>query len=176
MRTRAYRPEILGCLEDRSLLSGVARLTADPVVLTRRQFHFIAEHMRLGFQSFARNRDVSQLHNEINDVAVWIPFGRVDGLQESINQIVNTMQHDLAANVPHGIRNERNRFHRRVHLQVVDAPRLERISARIAPDIAAHASMLAELKGGQVRRLPSLIDEHQFVLGTIKRPPCRHWS
>jgi hypothetical protein len=108
MRTRAYRPEILGCLEDRSLLSGVAGLTADPVVLTRRQFHFIAEHMRLGFQSFARNRDVSQLHNEINDVAVWIPFGRVDGLQVSINHIVNTMQHDLAANVPHAIRNAGN--------------------------------------------------------------------
>jgi hypothetical protein len=107
MRTRAYRPEILGCLEDRSLLSGVAGLT-DPVVLTRRQFHFIAEHMRQGFVTFARNRDVSQLHNEINDVAVWIPFGRVDGLQVSINHIVNTMQHDLAANVPHAIRNAGN--------------------------------------------------------------------
>ena len=108
MRTRAYRPEILGCLEDRSLLSGVAGLTADPVVLSRRQFHFIAEHMRLGFQLFARYRDVSQLHNEINDVAVWIPFGRVDGLQVSINRIVNRMQHDLSANVPSAIRKASN--------------------------------------------------------------------
>ena len=108
MRTRAYRPEILACLEDRSLLSGVAGLTADPVVLSRRQFHFIAEHMRLGFQLFARYRDVSQLHNEINDVAVWIPFGRVDGLQVSINRIVNRMQHDLSANVPSAIRKAGN--------------------------------------------------------------------
>jgi hypothetical protein len=108
MRTRAYRPEIPGCLEDRSLLSGVAGLTADPVVLTRRQFHFITERMRLSFQSFSLNRDVSHLHNDINDVAVWIPFGRRDGLQASINQIVNRMQHDLSANVPHAVRNAAN--------------------------------------------------------------------
>ena len=46
MRTRAYRPEVPGCLEDRSLLSGVAGLSADPVVLPHRRFNLVAEHMR----------------------------------------------------------------------------------------------------------------------------------
>jgi hypothetical protein len=108
MRTRAYRPEVPGCLEDRPLLSGVAGLSAHPVVLSHRQFNFVAEHMRMGFDLFARYRDVSQLRNEINDVVVMIPFGQVDGLEVSINRIVNRMQHDLSAHVPHAIRSALN--------------------------------------------------------------------
>ena len=57
---------------------------------------------------FARYRDVSQLRNEINDVVVMIPFGQVDGLEVSINRIVNRMQHDLSAHVPHAIRSALN--------------------------------------------------------------------
>ena len=51
------------------------------------------------FPSFATRFD---------DVVVMIPFGRVDGLGVSINRIVNRMQHDLSANVPHAIRSARN--------------------------------------------------------------------
>jgi hypothetical protein len=108
MRTRAYRPEFPACLEERSLLSGVAGPSADPVVFTRRRFNFIAEHMRGGFQLFVRNGDVAQLHNEINEVAVWIPFVRADGLQASINRIVDRMQRDISANVPYAIRTASN--------------------------------------------------------------------
>jgi hypothetical protein len=104
MRTRAYRPEVPGCLEVRSLLSGVAGLSAHPVVLSRRQFNFVAEHMRIGFDLFVRHRDVSQLRGEINDLVVMVPFGQVDGLGVSINRILNRMQHDLSANVPRAIR------------------------------------------------------------------------
>ena len=64
--------------------------------------------MRMGFDLFARYRDVSQLRNEINDVVVMIPFGQVDGLEVSINRIVNRMQHDLSAHVPHAIRSALN--------------------------------------------------------------------
>ena len=109
MRTRAYRPEVPVCLEDRSLLSGVAGLSADPVVLPQRRFNFVGEHMQQGFVLFARDRDVIQLRGEIiDDVAVMIPFGRVDGLGVSINRIVNRMQHDLSAHVPHAIRSALN--------------------------------------------------------------------
>jgi hypothetical protein len=108
MRTRAYRPEVPGCLEGRSLLSGVAGLSADPVVLSHRRFNTVAEQIRLGFQSFGRDRDVSHLGDAISDVAVMIPFGRVDGLGVSINRILNRMQDDLSANVPHAVRSARN--------------------------------------------------------------------
>jgi hypothetical protein len=108
MRTRAYRPEVPGCLEDRSLLSGVAGLSAEPGVLTRRRFNTVAEQIQLGFQLFARDRVVSHLGDEIYDVAVLIPFGRVDGLGVSINRILNRMQHDLSAHVPHALRSARN--------------------------------------------------------------------
>ena len=108
MRTRAYRPEVPGCLEDRSLLSGVSGLSADPVVLSHRRFNTVAEQMRSDFQSFGQDRDVSSLRGALNDVAVMIPFGRVDGLGVSINRILNRMQQDLSANVSHAIRSARN--------------------------------------------------------------------
>jgi hypothetical protein len=79
MRKRAYGPEVPGCLEDRSLLSGVAGLSADPVVFRQRQFNFVLQHMRAGFDLFARYRDISQIPSEVNDVVVMIPFGREEG-------------------------------------------------------------------------------------------------
>jgi hypothetical protein len=108
MRTRAYRPEVPICLEDRSLLSGVAGLSAHPVVFSQRRFIFILQHMRSGFDLFARYRDLSQIPSEVNDVIVMIPFGRADGLGVSINRIVNRMKHDLSAHVPHAIRSALN--------------------------------------------------------------------
>jgi hypothetical protein len=104
MRTRAYQPEVPTRLEDRSLLSGVARVSGHPVVLSHRKFTLVAEHMSMGFDVFTRYRDLSQLHNEIDDVVLLIPFERVDGLRVSINRIVSRMQHDLSAHVPHAIR------------------------------------------------------------------------
>ena len=108
MRTRAYRPEAPGCLEGRSLLSGVAGLSADPVVLPRRVFNVVAEQIQSHFQSFGRDRDIAGLRDDLRDVAVIIPFGRVDGLGVSINRIVTRMQDDLSANVPHAIRSALN--------------------------------------------------------------------
>jgi hypothetical protein len=104
MRTRAYRPEVPGCLEVRSLLSGVAGLSAHAVVLSHRQFNFVGERIREGFDLFGRYHDVSQLHDEIDDVIVMIPFGGVDGLRASITRIINSMQHELSAHVPRAVR------------------------------------------------------------------------
>jgi hypothetical protein len=108
MRMRAFRPEVPGCLEGRSLLSGVAGLSAGPVVFSRRQFNFIVEHMREGFEIGARYHDVSQVRGEVDDVVPDIPFGRVDGLGASLDRIVNRMQQDLSAHVPHAIRSAEN--------------------------------------------------------------------
>jgi hypothetical protein len=100
MRARAYRPEVPVCLEDRSLLSGVAGPSADPVILSRLRLRFIVAHIQDGFSLFARNRDVSQLHSEIDDVVMLIPFGRVDGVRASINRVVTRMQNDFRDQVP----------------------------------------------------------------------------
>lgn len=109
MRKRAYRPVVFDCLEDRSLLSGVAGLSANPVVLSQSHFFKIAERVRLGFQLFGRNRrDIDSITDHIRDVSVWIPFARVDGLGPSIDQILGRMQHDLSAHVPGAVRSARN--------------------------------------------------------------------
>jgi hypothetical protein len=105
MRTRAYRPEAPACLEDRSLLSGFAGPSHEPVVLLNRQLDKVIDHMESSFLLVARNGlSVPHLRQQLRDVAVIIPFGRVDGLGVSIKRIVNRMQHDLAAGVPHPIR------------------------------------------------------------------------
>ncbi len=108
MRTRAYRPEVPCCLESRSLLSGAAAGAGDPFVLTHRQFHFIAAHMKQGFVLFGRYRDLIQLQNEIDDVVVMVPFGRVDGLRVSIIRVLHGMQRDLSAHVPHAVLSAQN--------------------------------------------------------------------
>ena len=105
---RAYRPEVPGCLEDRSLLSSVAGRSADPIVFTRREFNMIPERIQEAFQFSRQNGDISHLHNEILDAVANIPFGRVDGLAQSINGILNRMQHDLSAKVPNALNSARN--------------------------------------------------------------------
>jgi hypothetical protein len=104
MRTRAYRPEVPGCLENRSLLSGVAALSPDPVILRRTKFNLVAEHIRMGFEFFSRDRVDSEVRDEVHNVIVLIPFGRVDGLGVSINNIVDRMEYEVSANVPHAVR------------------------------------------------------------------------
>mgnify|MGYP000906098304 CR=1 FL=1 len=104
MRTRAYRPEVPGCLEGRTLLSGVSGLSAHPVVFPHRLKNQADELMHLAFYKFAMFRDVEHLREELRDVAVLIPFGRVDGLGVAINGTVDRMQKDLSAKVPHAIR------------------------------------------------------------------------
>jgi hypothetical protein len=107
MRTRAYRPEIPRCLEDRSLLSGVAGPSADPVVFSRHRLSFIVDHIQDGFAEYARTRDPVLLHDEIYGVIVMLPFGRVDGITGKIDRIVARMQREFRAHVPHAFRRAR---------------------------------------------------------------------
>jgi hypothetical protein len=108
MRTRAYRPEVPGYLEGRSLLSGVAGLAADPIVLPRRQFNLVPERIQSAFQLFRQGYGVAHLHDEILDAVAWIPYGRVGGLAASINVILSRMQHDISAKVPNAISSARH--------------------------------------------------------------------
>jgi hypothetical protein len=109
MRTRAYRPEVPGCLENRSLLSGVAGVSADPVILLQFKLNKVAELTRDYFVTFGeRDRSVADLRVALIDVIVMIPFERVDGLGASINGILGRMQKDLSANVPDAVRTAGN--------------------------------------------------------------------
>jgi hypothetical protein len=108
MRTRAYRPEVSGSLEDRSLLSSVAGLSADPIVLTRSEFNLVPERIQEAFYTFRKGFGVSELHDDILNAIVNIPFGRVDGLAKSINGILKMMEQDIHAKVPDAISSAQN--------------------------------------------------------------------
>ena len=121
MRTRAFRPEVPGWLEDRSLLSGVAGLSSDPVVLPMHTLLFVQDQIREFFVLFARHiepvdasrtespgGDTTQLLVELHYLAGMIPFGQVDGLGVASERIVGNMRRDLAAHVPNAILSARN--------------------------------------------------------------------
>jgi len=108
MRTRAYRPEVSGCLENRSLLSGVAGLSADPIVLTRREFNQVPEQIRSAFQEFRQGFGIAELHDDILDAVVVIPYAQADGLGVSINRSLKTMQRDIRAKDHQAISSARN--------------------------------------------------------------------
>jgi hypothetical protein len=109
MRTRAYRPEVLDCLEGRSLLTGVAGPSADPVVVSHRQLARVAETIRVGFDVFgSRGSTVPSLRDQLYGAAILIPFWREDGLRVSIDRTLNRMRYDLAAGVPHAVRSAYN--------------------------------------------------------------------
>jgi hypothetical protein len=108
MRTRAYRPEAPGCLEGRSLLSGVAGTAADPAFLTRREFNFVPEQIQEAFHEFRQGFGISELHDEINEATVAVPFGRKDGLAASINGILDTLQREMHAKNPNAVSTARN--------------------------------------------------------------------
>ena len=122
MRKRAYRPEVSRCLESRSLLSGVAGTPADPVVFPRVSFARVREQIQQSFQLVARDRVTSTLPDDLYNVAVLIPFGRVDGLGVTINRILAELRQDLAAHVPNAVLSARN--------EVLAATR-EQVEARV---------------------------------------------
>lgn len=104
MRTRAYQPEVLCCLEDRSLLSSAAGRSALPVVLPHRRLSFVLERIAQGFDLYGRYRDPTQLHDHIAEITVIITHQHVDGVDASLDRIVNRMKYDLASHVPHAVR------------------------------------------------------------------------
>jgi hypothetical protein len=103
MRTRVYRPEVPDCLENRSLLSAVAATSADPIVLTRREFNLVPEEIRSAFQEYRQGFGIEELHDEILDPVSSIPYGKADGLGSSITRILKTMQREIHAKDPQAI-------------------------------------------------------------------------
>ena len=103
MRKRAFRPEVPGCLENRSLLSGLAgRPKHPPVVFSHQRLARAIGQVNDGFDVFTQHHDVSQLRFELNraSAVALVPFGRIDGLRVSYNRIINKMRHDIHARIP----------------------------------------------------------------------------
>jgi hypothetical protein len=57
---------------------------------------------------FTRTHDLGQVPSEIQDVVGNIPFGRRDGLDVSINRIVDNMVQELHAHIAGAIRSASN--------------------------------------------------------------------
>jgi hypothetical protein len=108
MRERAYRPEVPCCLENRSLLSGVAGLSPNPTVLTRREFNLVPEQVQAAFFLFRQGNGISTLHDDIFSAIAIIPFPHADGLVTSINGILKTLKHDQRARVPGAVSSAHN--------------------------------------------------------------------
>jgi hypothetical protein len=108
MRKRAYRPEVPRCLENRSLLSGVAGLSPNPIVITRRELNRVPERVQSAFVAFRQGSGISPLHAEIFDALAIIPFVHTDGLVTSINGVLKTLKHDQRARVPGAVNSAQN--------------------------------------------------------------------
>ena len=108
MRTRAYRPEVPGCLEGRLLLSGVAGRPAAPVVLPGHQFKSFVVHVDAEFDIFRHAKDKASLIDGLKNLTPLIPFARADGLPAKLNHIVDQMERDIHANVPQSVRTAAN--------------------------------------------------------------------
>ena len=95
MHRRAYRPEVPDSLEGRSLMAaGAVGPAADPIVIRPARLDGIVEQVHLAFDLYTRTRDIAQVNTLLQPVAVLIPYGREDGLGESINGILHQMRQD----------------------------------------------------------------------------------
>lgn len=102
-RTRAYRPEVPGRLEDRALLSSAAPSAADPRVLLSYKLTQIGQQTQTAFQLYLRDGECAHLGDSIHGVVVMIPFQQADGLSRRIAGILSNMRHDIRAHVPDAV-------------------------------------------------------------------------
>src|SRR5947208_2606951 len=78
--------------------------SAAPVVLSHRQYSRAISYSGHEFNVYARFPGAESLLEDLYNVAVWIPYGRVDGLGRTIRHIVHQMERDIDAHVPHPVR------------------------------------------------------------------------
>ena len=74
----------------------------------------------------------------------------------------------VASSPPEGIDHHFYRLDRRMLTELVHATRLEGVDPGIAPDVRSGASIRSQAEGVDVRALSALVDEHEFVLDSVK--------
>ena len=103
MRKRAFVPESVGPLEGRTLLSGGARSPRGPVGLSGVTFNTGTLKIRGYFEQYALGNNFKLLRTQLAEISAAIPYGRVDGLGQKTNAILNRMRGDQADGVPGAI-------------------------------------------------------------------------
>jgi hypothetical protein len=98
-RNRAFRPEALGRLEDRLVLSHAGA----PAVLSGLGFNTTLGMIRNDFELFATSGDFERLRSTLAEHVANVPFQQADGLGPKINAALDRMQADLASGVPHAV-------------------------------------------------------------------------
>src|SRR6516225_11056268 len=80
------------------------------------------------------------------------------------------VEYDIIATrtVPHGVRNQRNRFDRRMKLQLVQAVRSERVDPGVVPDVGPRATVAPQLNVVEVRFFANTEDANQLMLTAVK--------
>lgn len=105
MSKRAFRPEALGPLEGRRLLSaGVAHVHRGPVGLSGVGFNTANLRLRGAFEQYALGGNFALLRTQIASISSGIPYHRVDGLGPRTNQILDQMRMDQADGVSGAIK------------------------------------------------------------------------
>jgi len=91
MRQRAFVPDV-GCLEGRTLLSGGARVPHGPAGLSGVAFNLGKLRNRGYFEQYALSDNFQLLRTQLAVTSAAIPFGRVDGLGQKTNAILDQMR------------------------------------------------------------------------------------
>src|SRR5262249_22731120 len=95
------------------------------------------------------------------------PLGCQDGCAGATERV----EHDVAARgtVPDSIGHQRDRFDRRMALQLVEAPRAKRVDAGVMPDIGARTAGAAKLDIVQMRRVANTKHTNELVGAAVER-------
>ena len=103
-RKRAFVPESLGPLEGRQLLSGAGSQTPHgPVGLSGVGFNTAGLRIKGDFQQYALGRNFQLLRTQLATFSAAIPYGKVDGLGQKTNAILDQMRANQANGVPGAI-------------------------------------------------------------------------
>ncbi len=105
MNKKVFKPESLGPLEERALLSGAAHVAHGPVGLSGPGFNLANVRIQGYFQQYALGGNFQLLRTQIATLSAAIPYGKVDGLGQKTNMILDQMRTDQANNVPGAILN-----------------------------------------------------------------------
>ena len=99
MRKRAFVPEPLGCLEGRALLSGSAKIHHGPVALSGVAFNLGKLRNKGYFEQYALGGNFTLLRSQLAGTSAAIPYGRIDGLGQKTNAILDQMRVNQANGV-----------------------------------------------------------------------------
>ncbi len=103
MPKRAFVPESLGPLEGRTLLATVAAAHG-PVGLSGVGFNTAGVRIQADFQQYALGGNFQLLRTQIAGLSAAIPYGKVDGLGQKTNAILDQMRENQANGVAGAIK------------------------------------------------------------------------